>query len=54
MGPLQALRRVQHDRLKRELFEADKDARHRSGARGMAARKTLIAVEKKVVESTAR
>jgi hypothetical protein len=53
-APLRALRQVQHERLKKELFEHDKDARHRSGARGMAARKALIAVEKKVVESSQR
>lgn len=53
-APLRALRQVQHDRLKKELFEQDKDARHRSGARGMAARKALIAVEKKVAASTER
>ncbi|KAL2065197.1 hypothetical protein VTL71DRAFT_2866 [Oculimacula yallundae] len=51
LSPLRALRRVQHDRLKKELFEHDKDARLRSGTRGMAARKALIAFEKKVAES---
>jgi hypothetical protein len=53
-APVQALRQVQHERLKRVLFEQDKDARHRSGTRGMAARKALIAVEKKVAESAER
>lgn len=51
---LRSLRQVEHDRLKKELFEQDKDARHRSGARGLNARKALIAVEKKVAESTLR
>ncbi|KAG4422739.1 hypothetical protein IFR04_004087 [Cadophora malorum] len=54
LSPLRALRRVQHDRLKKELFEHDKDARLRSGTRGMAARKTLIAFEKRVAESEER
>jgi hypothetical protein len=53
-APLRALRQVQHERLKKELFEHDKDARLRSGARGMAARKALIAFEKKVAESADR
>jgi len=43
LAPLRALRQVHHDRLKRELFEKDKDARLRSGTRGMAARKALLA-----------
>ncbi|KAK0111755.1 hypothetical protein ONS95_002090 [Cadophora gregata] len=54
LSPLRAFRRVQHDRLKKELFEHDKDARLRSGTRGMAARKALIAFEKKVAESEER
>jgi len=54
IAPLRALRQVRHERLKKELFEHDKDARLRSGTRGMAARKALIAFEKKVVESEAR
>ena len=53
-APLRALRKVKHDRLKKELFEHDKDARLRSGTRGMAARKALIAFEKTVAESTER
>ena len=51
---LRALRRVQHERLRKELFEHDKDARLRSGTRGMAARKALIAFEKKFAESKER
>lgn len=54
LSPLRAFRQVQHDRLKKELFEHDKDARLRSGTRGMAARKALIAFEKKVAESEER
>jgi hypothetical protein len=54
LSPLRALRRVKHERLKKELFEHDKDARLRSGTRGMAARKALIAFEKIVAESTER
>ena len=53
-APLRALRQVHHDRLKKDLFELDKDARLRSGTRGMAARKALIAFEKKVAESAER
>lgn len=47
-GGLRGLRRVQHERLQKQLFLKDKDARLRSGARGMAARKALIAMEKEV------
>jgi hypothetical protein len=36
--------------MKKELFELDKDARLRSGTRGMAARKALTAFEKKIAE----
>ena len=54
LAPLRAFRQVKHDRLKKELFEHDKDARLRSGARGMAARKALIAFEKTVAESAER
>ncbi len=54
LAPLRALRQVHHDRLKKELFEKDKDARLRSGTRGMAARKALIAFEKLVAESAER
>ncbi|KUJ14595.1 ABC transporter-like protein [Mollisia scopiformis] len=52
LSPLRAFRQVHHNRLKREVFELDKDARLRSGTRGMAARKALTAFEKKVTEST--
>ena len=50
---LRALRRVRHDRLQRQLFVLDKDARLRSGMRGLAARKTLTAFEKTVAGSAA-
>ena len=53
-SPVRALRQVQHDRLRKELFELDKDARLRSGTRGMAARKALLAFEKKVAVSAER
>ncbi|KAI1459349.1 P-loop containing nucleoside triphosphate hydrolase protein [Annulohypoxylon moriforme] len=49
-GALRAFRKVQHERLQRELFLKDKNARLRSGARGMQARKALIAMEKKVAQ----
>ncbi|KAK6087443.1 ABC transporter [Seiridium cupressi] len=45
---LRGLRKVQHERLQKELFLKDKDARLRSGARGMQARKALVAMEKEV------
>jgi hypothetical protein len=51
LTPVRAFRQVKHARLKKELFEKDKDARLRSGTRGMAARKALIAFEKIVTES---
>ena len=54
LGPLRAFRKVHHERLKKKLFELDKDARLRSGTRGMAARKALTAFEKKVTESEER
>lgn len=47
-GALHGLRKVRHERLQKELFLKDKDARLRSGARGMQARKALIAMEKEV------
>ncbi|OTA57769.1 P-loop containing nucleoside triphosphate hydrolase protein [Hypoxylon sp. EC38] len=50
LGALRAFRKIQHRRLQKELFRKDKDARLRSGARGMRARKALIAMEKKVAE----
>ena len=46
-----ALRKVRHERLQKKLFVLDKDARLRSGTRGMAARKALTAFEKVVAES---
>ena len=53
-APLRALRHVQHERLRKGLFEHDKDARLRSGTRGLAARKALVAFEKKFAESLDR
>ncbi|KAK2613708.1 hypothetical protein N8I77_000600 [Diaporthe amygdali] len=50
---VKALRKVKHERLLKRLFVTDKNARLRSGARGMQARKELIAFEKVVAESTA-
>ena len=51
---MQALRKVRHERLQKKLFVLDKDARLRSGTRGMAARKALTAFEKVVAESEAQ
>ncbi len=53
-GPLRALRKVRHERLQQELFILDKNARLRSGARGLQARKALTAFEKTVAESESR
>ncbi|KAI9902769.1 hypothetical protein N3K66_002121 [Trichothecium roseum] len=52
-APVRALRTLKHDRLKKRLFLLDKDARLRSGARGLRARKALVAFEKVVAESEA-
>ncbi|KAG6315271.1 hypothetical protein E4U44_001455 [Claviceps purpurea] len=50
-SPIRALRSLKHDRLQKRLFRQDKDARLRSGARGLQARKALVALEKVVAES---
>ncbi|KAI0388857.1 ABC transporter [Xylariaceae sp. FL0594] len=47
---VRSLRRVRRERLQRELFTKDKDAKLRSGARGMQARKALIATEQAITE----
>ncbi|KAH8164871.1 hypothetical protein CIB48_g3370 [Xylaria polymorpha] len=52
-NPLDAVRRlrkIRHERLQKELFMKAKDAKLRSGARGMQARKVLMAMEKTVAE----
>ncbi|PHH91646.1 hypothetical protein CDD83_10863 [Cordyceps sp. RAO-2017] len=51
-APVRALRTLKHDRLQKRLFRLDKEARLRSGARGMQARKALVAFEKVVAESS--
>lgn len=50
---VRALRTVRHERMQRRLFLLDKMARLRSGARGFAARKELVAFEKEVAASAA-
>ncbi|OAR02715.1 hypothetical protein LLEC1_08076, partial [Akanthomyces lecanii] len=50
-APVRAVRNLKHHRLQKRHFLLDKDARLRSGARGMAARKALVAIEKVVAES---
>ncbi|OAA68882.1 ABC transporter-like protein [Cordyceps fumosorosea ARSEF 2679] len=50
-APVRAVRKLKHHRLQQRHFLLDKDARLRSGARGMAARKALVAIEKIVDES---
>lgn len=51
LGSVRALRTIRHARNQKHLFQLDKDARLRSGARGMAARKALTAFEKTTAES---
>jgi ATP-binding cassette, subfamily F, member 3 len=48
---IRAFRALQHDRLQRRLFESQKNANLRSGARGYQARKDLIILEKVVEEA---
>ncbi|KAK5633207.1 hypothetical protein RRF57_008921 [Xylaria bambusicola] len=47
---IRSLRRIRRERLQKDLFLKAKDAKLRSGARGMQARKALIAAEKTVTE----
>ncbi|KAI1423090.1 ABC transporter [Xylaria sp. FL1777] len=47
---LRSLRKLRRERLQKDLFLKAKDAKLRSGARGMQARKNLIAAEKTVAE----
>ncbi|KAF4452641.1 hypothetical protein F53441_4543 [Fusarium austroafricanum] len=49
--PVKALRQLKHKKHQERLFRLDKDARLRSGARGMQARKALTAYEKVVSDS---
>lgn len=50
---MRALRTLKHERLQKRLFRLDKEARLRSGTRGMQARKALVAFEKVVADSKA-
>ena len=52
-GTVKALRKLRHERLQKRLFVLDKDARLRSGMRGLQARKALVQFEKEVAESAA-
>ncbi|KAK0715036.1 P-loop containing nucleoside triphosphate hydrolase protein [Lasiosphaeris hirsuta] len=52
-GALRALRKLRHEQMQKRLFVLDKDARLRSGARGLQARKALAEFEKTVAESLA-
>lgn len=52
-APVQALRQLQHDKRLKQLHIHEKDAKLRSGARGSAARKALVAYEKVVADSEA-
>ncbi|SPO06013.1 related to positive effector protein GCN20 [Cephalotrichum gorgonifer] len=51
-APVRAIRKVRHERLLKQHFRLDKDARLRSGARGLQARKALVVGEKAVAESS--
>ncbi|KAF1807966.1 ABC transporter domain-containing protein [Eremomyces bilateralis CBS 781.70] len=51
VAAVQAIRRINLDRLKRKLEEAKRVAEKRSGARGAKARKELIQVENEVSEA---
>lgn len=53
LAPVWAYRQLKLERLKRKLFQAERTARLRSGARGYDARKELIVVEKEVAEAEA-
>ncbi|TRX98123.1 hypothetical protein FHL15_000768 [Xylaria flabelliformis] len=50
LDTVRSLRLIQRERLQKDLFLKAKDAKLRSGARGMQARKALIATEKAVAE----
>ncbi|RFU74830.1 hypothetical protein TARUN_7399 [Trichoderma arundinaceum] len=52
-APVRALRGLKHEKLQKRLFLVDKEARLRSGARGLQARKALVAFEKVVADSQA-
>lgn len=45
LSPVRAIRRVRHDEIEAQLFLAQKNASHKSGARGFQARKDLKAAE---------
>jgi ATP-binding cassette, subfamily F, member 3 len=49
-----AYRQIGHQRLQQRTQDARQIASRRSGARGMKARKTLIALEEEVKQSEAR
>ncbi|KAI0450694.1 hypothetical protein F5B21DRAFT_421329 [Xylaria acuta] len=50
LDAVRSLRKIRRERLQKDLFLKAKDAKLRSGARGMQARKALIAMEKTVAE----
>ncbi|KOS18283.1 ABC transporter F family member 4 [Escovopsis weberi] len=49
----QEIKGLKHEKLQKQLFLMDKDARLRSGSRGLQARKALVSFEKVVSESNA-
>lgn len=52
-SPVKALRKLRLERMRKRLFVLDKDARLRSGARGLQARKALVEYEKQVAQASA-
>lgn len=52
-APVRALRSLKHERDQKKLFRLDKEARLRSGMRGLQARKALKEFEKVIAESSA-
>ncbi|KAK9385877.1 P-loop containing nucleoside triphosphate hydrolase protein [Lipomyces mesembrius] len=53
LSVVRVMRQIRHDRLLKEFSYVEKMARLRSGSRGLQARKELVAMEKKVSESSA-
>lgn len=51
-APVRAIRTLKHEKNQLRLFQLDKDARLRSGARGLQARKALVSFEKVLAESS--
>lgn len=52
-APVRTLRQLKHEKHQERLFKLQKEASLRSGARGLQARKALVAYEKVIAESQA-